>query len=294
MIQNEPADRRFFPPVVAMHLVKIACEMPDRLGRSLSQWDCEELARKLELDKVVESISSETVRRILENHRLKPWRHHLWLSPKVPRDAEFVEAVRHLCDLYTRPLALFEMVLSFDEITSLQPRTRKAPTLPAIPGKPVRVEHEYVRKGALNLLAAFNTRTGKVYGRCYDRKRQLEFINFLEYLDQEIPPSITVIHIVCDNARAHTGKKVRAWLAKHPRFVLHFTPVHCSWMNQVEQWFSILRRKRLGIVNFADKAELEQRLLAFIAQWNENAHPFNWTSKSACKVMAYATRAAAA
>ena len=104
----------------------------------------------------------------------------------------------------------------------------------------------------------------------------------------------TVIHIVCDNARAHKGKEVQAWLARNPRFVLHFTPVHCSWMNQVEQWFSILRRKRLGIVNFADKAELEQGLLAFIAQWNENAHPFNWTSKSAAKVMAYATKAAAA
>ena len=77
MTWNDPADRRFFPPEVAMHLVKIACEMPDRLGRSLSQWDCEELARQLVLDKVVESISSETVRRILENHRLKPWRHHL-------------------------------------------------------------------------------------------------------------------------------------------------------------------------------------------------------------------------
>ena len=186
------------------------------------------------------------------------------------------------------------MVLSFDEITSLQPRTRKAPTHPAAPGKPVRVEHEYVRKGALNLLAAFDTRKGKVYGRCYDRKRQLEFINFLEYLDREIDPSITVIHIVCDNARAHKGKKVQAWLAKNQRFVLHFTPVHCSWMNQVEQWFSILRRKRLGMVNFADKADLEQRLLTFIAQWNENAHRFKWTSKSATKVMSYATHAAAA
>jgi transposase len=277
-----------------MHLVKIACEMPDRLGRSLSQWDCEELARKLVIDEVVESISSETVRRILENHRLKPWRHHIWLSPKVPRDAAFVETVREICDLYTRPLLPHEVVLSADEMTSLQPRTRKAPTRPAAPGEPVRVEHEYVRKGALNLLAAFNTRSGRVYGRCYDRKRQVEFIDFLEYLDREIDSSVTLIHIVCDNARAHTGKKVKAWLEKNPRFVLHFTPVHCSWMNQIEQWFGVLRRKRLKIIDFSDKAELKERILAFIAQSNENAHPFNWTSKSAAKVMSYAERAAAA
>lgn len=277
-----------------MHLVKIACEMPDRLGRSLSQWDCEELARKLVIDEIVGSISSETVRRILENHRLKPWRHHMWLSPKVPRDAAFVETVREICDLYTRPLLPHEVVLSADEMTSLQPRTRKAPTRPAAPGKPVGVEHEYVRKGALNLLAAFDTRSAKVYGRCYDRKRQVEFIDFLQYLDRQIHSSITVIHIVCDNARAHTAKKVKAWLEKNPRFQLHFTPVHCSWMNQIEQWFGVLRRKRLKIVDFSDKTDLKERILAFIEQCNANAHPFKWTLKSAAKVMSYAERAAAA
>ena len=110
---------------------------------------------------VVESISADTVGRILNNHRLKPWRHHLWLSPKVPRDAAFAAQVREICDLYTRVLAAHEVVLCVDEKTSLQPRTRKAPTRPALPGQPVRVEHEYERKGALNLFAAFDTRTGR-------------------------------------------------------------------------------------------------------------------------------------
>jgi transposase len=271
---------------VALHLVKIACERPDKLGRSLSHWDCRELANQLVRDGVVESISADTTRRILENHHLKPWRHHLWLSPKVPRDADFAARVQEISDLYTRALGPHEVVLCVDEKTNLQPRPRKAPTQPAAPGQPVRVEHEYGRCGALNLFAAFDTRTGKVYGMTAERKRQEEFIAFLEQLDRAFPAEITAIHVVLDNLRMHKGKQVQAWLAKHARFVFHHPPVHCSWMNQVEQWFSILQRKRLAIVDFASKAELAEKLQQFIRQWNEQAHPFNWTQKSVAKVMA--------
>jgi transposase len=150
----------------------------------------------------------------------------------------------------------------------------------------VRVEHEYGRCGALNLFAAFDTRTGKVYGMTAERKRQVEFIAFLEQLDREIPATIKTVHVVLDNLRMHKGKQVQAWLAKHPRFVLHHPPVHCSWMNQVEQWFSILQRKRLRIADFADKAALAERLQAFITEWNQVAHPFRWSTKSVAKVMA--------
>jgi transposase len=280
------AASRSFPPEVALHLVKMACERPDDYGRSLAKWDCRELARQLVADGVVETISPDTVGRVLNSHRLKPWRHHLWLSPKVPRDAAFAAQVREICDLYTRPLAAHEMVLCVDEKTSLQPRTRKSPTRPAQPGHPVRVEHEYERKGALNLFAGFDTRTGKVYGMTAERKRQAEFIAFLEKLDREIDPRVTVIHVVLDNLRMHKGKQVQAWLAAHRRFVFHHPPVHCSWMNQVEQWFSILQRKRLVIADFADKAELAERLQAFIREWNEVAHPFAWSTKSVAKIMA--------
>jgi len=244
-------------------LVKLACERPDKLGRSLSQWDCLELARQVMENGVVASISPDTVRRILENHKLKPWRKHLWLSPKAPRDAAFYSIVRNICKLYTRPLAAPEIVLCVDEKTRLQPRTRLAPTLPAQPGLPVRVEHEYERKGALNLFAASDTRTGKVYGQCHERKRQVEFIQFLEHLNREISAHVTLIHLVMDNLHVHKGKQVLAWLEKHPRFKFHFTPVHCSWMNQVEQWFGILQRKRFG-------------------------KPFNWTRRSFDKVLAKA------
>jgi transposase len=279
---------------VATHLVKIACEQPDKLGRSLSQWDCLELARQLMEGGIVESISPDTVRRILEHHRLKPWRKHLWLTPKVPRDEAFCVIVREICDLYTRPLEAHEIVLCVDEKTSLQPRTRLAPTRPAQPGLPVRVEHEYQRKGALNLLAAFDTRSGNVYGQCHERKRQVEFIQFLEHLDREIPAPITLIHVVLDNLRVHKGKEVQTWLAAHPRFRFHFTPVHCSWMNQVEQWFGILQRKRFGISDFASKADLKDKILQFIAQWNRYAQPFKWTRRSFDKVLAKAEQRATA
>jgi transposase len=276
-----------------VHLVKLACERPDHLGRSLSQWDCLELARQLEREGIVEHISAETVRRILTHHKLKPWRHHLWLSPHTPRDAQFYARAAEVVDLYTRLLRADALVLCVDEKTSLQPRPRRHATRPTQPGRAMRVEHEYRRVGALNLLAAFDTRTGRVYGQCYARKRQREFIAFLEYLAAEIPATIKTIHIVCDNARVHTGKHVRAWPQSHPRFMVHFTPVHCSWLNQVEQWFSRLQRKRWRIVDFASTADLEAKLLQFISEWNAVAHPFNWTTKSVAKVMAAAVPAAA-
>ena len=264
----------------------MACERPDEQGRSLARWDCAELARQLEAAGVVEQISGETVRRILGHHKLKPWRHRMWLSPKVPRDAAFAAQVQELAELYTRPLSPGERVIGVDEMTNLQPRTRLAPTRPARPGRVVRVEHEYKRCGALNLFAGFDTRSGEVHAMTAPRKRQVEFIAFLEQLDAAIPADVTSIHLVLDNVRMHKGALVRAWLAAHLRFICHFPPVHCSWMNQVEQWFSILQRKRLRFADFAGLAALEERLLAFVREWNVHAHPFNWSKQSVATVMA--------
>lgn len=287
--------RPLFPPVVLAHLVKLACELPQAARRSLSLWTCAELARTLERDEVVERISPQTVQRWLSSHRLKPWRVHYWLSPKTPRDEEFYRRVEDLCDLYTRPLESYERVLCADEKTSLQPRPRTAPTRPPQPdGVPVRLEHEYARAGALNLIAAFDTRSGEVIGICRRRKRQVEFIELLEAIDQRTPAAITVIHMVCDNVSTHHGKQVRTWLAQHPRFQFHFTPVHCSWANQVEQWFSILQRKRFRYADFADLNALEAAVLEFIAEWNEIAHPFHWTRASFKKILRQADEPAQA
>lgn len=284
MISRDEGVNLFSPLEVIIHLIKIACERPDRIGRSLSQWDCSELARELQRCGIVTSISAETVRRILYSQKLKPWRYHLWLNSNTPRNEEFCRKVEELIYLYTQPTTANAVVLCVDEKTSLQPRPRKHPTKPCRPGSPNLVEHEYKRDGALNLFAAFDVSTGRVYGQCYERKRQEEFIAFLEYLDSQIPAEITV-HIVCDNVSVHKGKKVRQWLDKNPRFVFHFTPVHCSWMNQVEQWFSILQRKRFKIADFESKSDFQEKIVQFIQEWNEHAHPFKWSSNSMEKVV---------
>ena len=281
------ADRVAFPPEVAMYLVKLACELPDLLGKSLSTWTCAQLARRLVEDGVVAQISVQSVWRILLSHKLKPWRVHHWLSPKTPRDEAFKQRVLEICDLYTRELTPHEIVLSYDEKTSLQPRTRSTPTRPALPGNiPIQLEHEYTRKGALQLFAAFDTRTGKVFHIMRPRKRQAEFIELLELIERSIPPTVTRIHMIGDNVSTHHGKLVRAWIERHPRFQMHFTPVHCSWMNQVEQWFSIFQRQRLTAPNFQDLADLERKCGAFIADWNKHAHPFKWTQRSFDKILA--------
>jgi len=271
---------------VALHLVRRACELPEQAGRSLSQWDCAELARQLVRDEVVATISPQTVQRMLAADRLKPWRSHVWLHPRKPRDATFAAQVRAVADQLTRLLDEHEVVLSLDEMTSLQPRPRRVATRPAQPGRPIQVEHEYKRAGATHLFAAFDTRSGQVYGVTTRRKRQIEYLTLLEHLDQAIPASITIIHLLADNVSVHHGKLVRQWLAAHPRFVAHFTPVHCSWMNPVEQWFGILRRKRLRSPNFADLAALQRAILQFIAEWNEIAHPFRWTASSFDTILA--------
>lgn len=250
-------------------------------------WTCAELARTAIRDGIVDSISPQSVQRILKACKLKPWRVHHWLSSKVKRDEAFEACIRNVADLYLRPLEPNERVLSIDEKTSIQPRPRSCPTLPAQPdGVPVHVESEYARVGALNLLASFDTRTGEVIGICRPRKRMVEFIELLEAIDRSTPESVTKIHLVCDNVITHRGRLVRAWLAAHPRFVIHHTPVHCSWMNQVEQWFSILQRKRLSAVNFANLVDLETKLHSFIAEWNATAHPFKWTAQSFDKTLA--------
>jgi transposase len=271
---------------VALHLVRRACELPEEAGRSLSQWDCAELARQLVVDEVVAAISPQTVQRMLAANRLKPWRSHVWLHPRAARDAAFADHVRAVAALLTRPLGAHEVVISLDEMTSLQPRPRRVATRPARSGRPVQVEHEYRRAGATHLFAAFDTRSGRVYGVTTRRKRQVEYLTLLEHLDRTIPASVTTIHLLADNVSVHHGKLVQQWLAAHPRFVAHFTPVHCSWMNPIEQWFGILRRKRLRSPNFPDLAALQHAIHQFITEWNEIAHPFRWTASSFDKILA--------
>ncbi len=271
--------------------MRLACDLPDLVGRSLSQWDCAALACQVQLEGIVDAISPQTVQRMLAGCKLKPWRSHVWLHPRTPRDAAFLHCTKQIADLYLRPLLPDELVLSLDEKTSLQPRPRRTPTRPARPGCPLQVEHEYARAGAVHLFAAFATRTGTVYGLTFRRKRQVEYLTLLAHLDHTIPATITTIHLIADNVSVHHGKEVQRWLAAHPRFVAHFTPVHCSWMNQVEQWFGILQRKRLRHPNFADLTALTAAIQQFIGEWNRVAHPFRWKAESFDKILAKAEAA---
>jgi len=275
-----------FPPEVALHVVDLACTLPEQHRQPVSHWDSTTIADQFVTAGIVDQISPSPIQRILARHRRRPGRCHSWLHPPRPRDAAFVQQLRDLIDRYTRPLAADEIVRCVDEITQLPPRPRAVPLRPARPGTPRSLEQTDTRAGALNLFAAWDTRTGQVSGYLARRKRQAEFLRFLAHLDALTPPTITTIHLVLDHVSVHHGRQVRAWLADHPRFVLHFLPVHSSWMNQVEQWFSILRRKRLRYTTFADLDALAEAIIAFTDQWNRSAHPFRWTPTSFDKVIA--------
>jgi hypothetical protein len=165
-------------------------------------------------------------------------------------------------------------------MTALAPRPRLVPTRPAQPGKPQQVEHEYRRDGALNVLAAFNRRDGSVSAYLCRRKRHVEVLRLLDLLDSQLGSAITTVHLVCDTVSTHKGDPIQAWLGAHPRVRMHSTPVHSSWMNQIEQWFSILARKRLRLPNVADLPALAAALTAFIHDWNAHCHPFRWAAAS--------------
>jgi len=243
------------------------------------------MARELVTSGLVERISRDTVRRVLRSASLRPWRWAEWLSPRVPRDEDFRTRVATIAELYTRPLAADEVVLCLDEKTSLQPRRRCAPTSPARPHVPVRFEHEYERAGALNLFAAFDTRTGRVLGMTSPRKCASDFVRFLDELDATFPTPLRV-HLVLDNLRVHKGRLAQAWFLAHPRFSTYFPPVHCSWLNQVEQWFGILQRKLTRLANYPSVSALAASLQAFITRWNATAHPFRWSPASLAHISA--------
>ncbi len=190
---------------LAVEVVKRACERPETAGRSLSQWDYLGIRRQLTGGGPVDSIGRESIRKNLAAHQLKPWRNRAWLSPKGLRYEAFRRQVASLCDLDTRGLKPQEMVLCMDVMTSLQPRPRSSETRPAGPGRAVEYEHDYSRCRAVNLFAAFDTRTGHVWETTVRRKRPVELIELLEKIDREIPaekPGATSFWPMCHRTTA--------------------------------------------------------------------------------------------
>ena len=168
-------------------------------------------------------------------------------------------------------------MLCVDEKSQIQALDRTQPGLPLKPGRCGTFTHEYIRHGTTTLFAALQVVEGRVIGQCYPRHRHQEFLKFLRRLDGEFPEDKT-LHLILDNYGTHGHERVRRWLAKHPRFVLHFIPTSSSWLNLIEQWFAELSQKAVRRGVFRSVEDLEQAIAAFLAAWNTNPTPFVWTA----------------
>ena len=235
-----------------------------------AQWSHSELATAMKAASI--PISASQIGRILAADDVKPHRVQGWLTR---RDTpEFWERAADVCGLYLAPPAN-AVVLSIDEKTGIQAKSRKHQTQPVRPGRVERREFEYVRHGTASLIAALDVATGKVTATDVTRNDSAHFIEFLEHLETSIDPELA-IHVVLDNGSSHRSKATKKWFAAHPRFVVHHTPVHASWLNQVEAFFSILTRKVLKRGDFATRDDLVAKMMAFIEHRNTTATPFRW------------------
>jgi transposase len=220
-------------------------------------------------------LTQTAVARIWRAFGLKP---HLREAFKLSTDPYFVEKVRDVVGLYLDPPDR-AVVLCVDEKSGAQALDRTQPVLPMTPGQAERGTHDYVRHGTTSLFAALDVATGRVIGRCHRRHRSQEFVKFLADIDAAVPPEEGVtIHLVMDNYATHKTPAVRRWLAKRPRFVVHFTPTSGSWLNQVERFFAEITEKRLRRGVFRSIRELERAIEAYLAERNADPKPFRWTA----------------
>ena len=263
-------DQRFVERVVSTTL--------RRPPRGTTHWSTRTLAEAV-------GVSRGTVHRIWRDHRLQP---HRTRSFKFSPDPQLAEKVTDVVGLYLEPPEK-AIVLCVDEKSQIQALDRTQPLLPLGPGQVERRTHDYVRHGTTTLFAALDVATGEVTGRCYARHRHQEFLRFLQLLAKRYPRG--ELHLVVDNYRTHKRPEVVEWLARHPRFHLHFTPTHASWMNQVETWFSLIERRAIRPGVFRSVATLRAAIERFLNAWNDNCHPFVWV-KTPDQILAKAKRKA--
>jgi len=269
-----------FPPDVIVTIKALACELPSKSGVPLSRWNSMELAAQARRSGLVATISGTTIWRCLPEDAIRPWQHRCWI---FPRDPPFAAKAGRILDLYERiwqgqPLREDEFVLSADEKTSIQARARQHPTLPPPPGLPMKIEHAYRRWGAGAYLAAWDVHRAQLFGRCEARNG---IAPFDRRVDQVMSPppyrQPRRVFWILDNGSAHrTPGCVSRWKSKYPTLVPVHGPVHASWFNPIEIYFSILQRKLLTPHDFASLAELEARLLAFQQHYQQIAKPFQW------------------
>ena len=262
-------------PEIHCELIKLACDRPRDHREDRNVWTHERLAAALEEETGVR-ISRSEVGRILRNedfrpHQVRPWLH----SP----DPKFRAKVRRICELYLRPPPGAHVVC-VDEKTSIQALARRYPGRPAAPGRAARREFEYVRHGTCALLAAFDVRTGRVYGECKRQRRATDLVVFMDNLARQYPRG--PVFIVWDNLNIHFDGEEARWTEfnrRHGgRFHFVYTPLHASWVNQIEIWFSILQRRVLRDGDFPSRDALISAVEGFKEQWNRyEAHPFKWS-----------------
>jgi len=237
----------------------------ERQPRDATHWSRASMAAET-------GLSKSTVGRIWKSFGLKP---HQVDTFKISNDPQFVDKVRDVVGLYLDPPEK-ALVLVIDEKSQIQALDRSAPVLPMMPGMPERRTHDYVRHGITTLFAALDVATGEVYGSLHRRHRATEFKKFLTKLDNTVPADLDV-HVICDNYSTHKSPTITKWLAVHPRFHMHFTPTYSSWLNQVERWFGLLTDQKIRRGVHRSIQALEKDIRDWIAAWNNNPRPFNWT-----------------
>jgi transposase len=224
-------------------------------------------------------LSKSTIGRIWRNFGLKP---HLVDTFRLSTDPLFVEKVVDVVGLYHNPPEK-AVVLCVDEKSQIQALDRSQPVLPMMPGVPKRQSHSYVRNRITSLFAAFNVADGTVISELHRQHRATEFRKFLTTIDKAVPAELAV-HVVCDNYGTHKTPAIKAWLDRHPRFRMHFTPTSSSWVNPVERWFGLLTDQMIRRGVHKSVQELEMDIKAWIADWNEHPRPFIW-AKSAEEIL---------
>ena len=229
-------------------------------------------------------LSQTTIVRIWHAFGLQPHRTETF---KLSTDPQFVEKVRDIVGLYLAPPTR-AVVLCVDEKSQIQALDRTQPLLPLRPGQVARHTHDYVRHGTTSLFAALDAHAGTVIGECFPRHRAVEFRKFLDRIDAAVPPELDV-HLVVDNASTHKTALIRRWLAKRPRYHLHFTPTSSSWLNMVERFFSALTTQQLQRGAHRSTEELEAAIHRYLAHHNADPKPFVWT-KSADEILASVAR----
>jgi transposase len=257
-------------------VVALACQLPAATGVPLSRWTGPELLAEVTRAGTADELSASSVLRILAEHPVKPWQYQSWLSP---RDPDFTAKAAVILDLYqgTR-LQPDDRILSVDAKPSIQARGRCRPTAPAARSTPVRVEHEYVRHGALALLAALDVRTGKVSAATPDTTGIAPFMDLIsQVMRRPEYKDAPRVFVIVDNGSDHRGQAAAARLRDaYPNAIMIHTPVHASWLNQIEIVFSVIQRKVLTPGDFPGLGTLSYTLLAFVNRYNRTARPFNW------------------